>query len=312
MARPPKSADKPVSRTTKPKPRRPAAKLHPAMHCDTAFRIVARRTLKDLNANHEATCKGDATAVHQMRIALTHLRTAILFFSPMVDDPKRDQVRDELKWLNGELGLLRDLDVAIERIEAANAKQLQPVPDFQAWYQKRAAAHRQLSRALRSTRYRRLIEHSSSWIESGPWSTKRDKLAAKRRALPIGAYGAEKLGEWEEKLLKKSRKLRDMSPRKRHRLRLLNKKLNYSIEAISELFGDKRFSRQKTARKHLRRAQRSLGQLNDDVRGDALALALRREGIKTPLQFLGAKREKRLLQMAETAYRELAALKPWK
>ena len=64
--------------------------------------------------------------------------------------------------------------------------------------------------------------------------------------------------------------------------------------------------------KHLRRAQRSLGQLNDDVRGRELALALRREGVKTPLQRLGAKREKRLLRTTETAYRKLAALKPWK
>jgi CHAD domain-containing protein len=282
------------------------------MSCDTAFRIVARRALKDLNTNHEATCKGDATALHQMRIALTHLRTAILFFSPMVDDSMRDRVRDELKWLNSELGILRDLDVAIERVEAANAKQLQPVPDFEVWYQKRAEGHRQLSRALRSARYRRLIARTSSWIEDGPWSTKRDKLTAKRRAFPIGAYGAKKLGEWEEKLLKKSRKLRDVGPRKRHRLRLLNKKLNYSIEAVSELFGDKRFSRQKAAMKHLRRAQRSLGQLNDDVRGSALALALRQEGVETPPQFHGVKREKRLLRTAETAYRELAALKPWK
>jgi CHAD domain-containing protein len=282
------------------------------MSCDTAFRIVARRTLKDLSTNHEATCKGDATALHQMRIALTHLRTAILFFSPMVEDSMRDRVRDELKWLNSELGILRDLDVAIERIEAANAKQLQPVPDLEVWRQKRPEGHRQLSRALRSARYRRLIAHTSDWIESGPWSTKRDKAAATRRALPIGAYAAEKIGEWEEKLLKKSRKLRDMGPRKRHRLRLLNKKLNYSIEAVSELFGDRRFARQKAAMKHLRQAQRSLGQLNDDVRGRALALALRQEGVKTPPQLHGVKREKRLLRTAETAYRELAALKPWK
>ena len=82
------------------------------MACDTAFRIVARRHLDALNANHEATCKGDPNALHQMRLALTHLRTAILFFSPMVHDAVRDEVRDELKWLNGELGTVRDLDVA--------------------------------------------------------------------------------------------------------------------------------------------------------------------------------------------------------
>jgi len=312
MARPPKSASIAVPRAGQPKPRPPAAKLSAAMPCDTAFRIVARRCLDNLNANHEATCKGDAQALHQMRIALTHLRAAILFFSPMVDDSVRDELRVELKWLNGELGALRDLDVAIEGIEAASPKRPQALPDLRVWRQKRAEGHRQLSRSLRSARYRRLITRISSWIESGPWSTNGAKQAAKRRAIPIGTYGAEKLAEWEQKLIEKSRKLRDLGARKRHRLRLLNKKLNYSIESISELFADQRLSKQKTAMKHLRRAQRSLGRLNDNVRGRALALELHRQGVETPAQFLDGKREKRLLRTTEAAYRKLAALRPWK
>jgi len=312
MARQPKSVSKAVSRNAPRKPRRPVPKLNAAMPCDTAFRIVARRYLTALNANHDATCGGDVEALHQMRIALTHLRAAILFFSPMVDDPAREQIGDELKWLNSELGSLRDLDVAIERLKALNPKRPRSTPYVQDWLKKRAEGHRQLARSLRSARYRRLIARISSWIESGPWSTIRDKQAAKRRARPISSYSAEKLEDWEAKLFKKSRKLRDMGARKRHRLRLLNKRLNYSIEAVSELSGDKRLSRQKAVMKHLRRAQRSLGQLNDDVRGRALALALRSEGIKTPVHCLGSKREKQLLRTAETAYRKLAGLKPWK
>jgi Uncharacterized conserved protein len=99
----PKSAGKTVphakpvgQQRLSPKPR-----LNGAMACDTAFRIVARRHLDALITNREATSNGDPTALHQMRIALTHLRTAILFFSPMVEDAIRDEVRDELKWLNG-------------------------------------------------------------------------------------------------------------------------------------------------------------------------------------------------------------------
>ncbi len=86
------------------------------MACDTAFRVVGRRYLGDLTANHEAACKGDSDALHQMRVALTRLRTAIVFFSPMVADPQRTQIRDELKWLNAHLGMVRDLDVAIEQL----------------------------------------------------------------------------------------------------------------------------------------------------------------------------------------------------
>ena len=61
-------------------------RLNPAMACDTAFRIIARHCLADLAANQPATCEGDPAALHRMRIALTRLRTAIVFFSPMVAD----------------------------------------------------------------------------------------------------------------------------------------------------------------------------------------------------------------------------------
>ena len=68
---------------------------------------------------------GDAEALHQMRIALTRLRTALSFFSPMVADFRRERVRRELKWSNAHLGAVRDLDVAIERLMAINKQQPQ-------------------------------------------------------------------------------------------------------------------------------------------------------------------------------------------
>lgn len=289
-------------------PRQLAPRLNAMMACDTAFRIIARRYLGDLSANREATGKGDPAALHQMRIALTRLRTAIWFFSPMVTDPLRTRIRDELKWLNAHLGAARDLDVASERLQAIDKKQPQDQPYYRAWNEKRANSHRLLARALVSARYRRLIKDTSSWIENGPWSIKRGKQAAKERAAPIAQYGAEELTRRLEKLLKKSRKLLKMDAEKRHRLRLLNKKLSYSIGVFEDLFPDKRFSKLKAGLKHLRKAQRSLGQLNDDRRGRALAASLRRDGAHAPWHFLGPKREERLLQTAATAYRKLAAL----
>jgi len=293
-------------------PERPAPRLNPAMPCDTAFRIVARQHLARLSEQHDGACTGDPEALHQMRIALTHLRTSIVFFSPMVADPLYPQIREELKWLNRETGEVRDLDVAIARITASNPVHPQAIPGLQTWLKKRAEGHRRLARLLRSARYRRLMEQTLAWVESGPWCTKRSKQAAKERARPIADYGASKLGQWEQKLLRKSRRLVRLDARKRHRLRLLNKKLTYSIESLKELFEDKEFAKQKVALKHLRKAQRSLGQLNDNARGQALAAALRRDGVETPLQFFGAKREKNLLQATQSAYRKLAKLKPFR
>ena len=136
-----KPASKAASRSEPAQPRQdrqPIPRLNAMMACDTAFRVIARRYLGDLIANHEAACRGDPTALHQMRIALTRLRTAITFFSPMVADIERTGIRDELKWLNGHLGAVRDLDVAIERLKALNKKQPRAIPYYRSWNAKRA------------------------------------------------------------------------------------------------------------------------------------------------------------------------------
>jgi CHAD domain-containing protein len=306
-----KSGSKAASRDQRPQRqlRNAMPRLNAMMACDTAFRVVARRHLGDLTANHEATCKGDPTALHQMRMALTRLRTAILFFSPMVGDADQVRVKGELKWLNSHLGVVRDLDVAIERLQAASKRRPQAIRDYRPWNEKRAEGHRRLARTLRSTRYRRLGKVISDWIENGPWSVKKGQQATKQRTRPIASYSAEKLARWLQKLLKKSRKLPEMGTRKRHRLRLLNKKLSYSISFFEDLFPDQRFSRQQAALRHLRKAQKSLGQLNDDANSQSLAAALQRDGVPAPSQFISPKREKQLIRTAATAYRKLAAQK---
>lgn len=279
----------------------------PVMTCDTVFRVVARRCLGDLTANHAATCRGDPEALHQMRIALARLRTAISFFSSMVADSKQREIRAELKWLHTELGAVRDLDVAIGRLEAAHQ---QRPHGCRPWKAKRAQAYRRLARALRSARYRRLIKNASGWIENGLWSTNTRKHASKERVSSVAVYSAGKLMRWRQKLLKKSCKFRDMSAKKRHRLHLMNKKLYYSTEFFEDLFRKEGPTRQRAELKHLRQAQKALGQLNDDANGESLAATLQRDRVHAPLQFAGRKREKRLLRSAAATYRKLAALKP--
>jgi CHAD domain-containing protein len=289
----------------------PRSRLDPSTPCDRAFRILAWRFLGHLTANQAATCAGDPKALHQMRMALTRLRTAISFFSPMAADPKRANIKCELKWLNTHLGAARDLDVAIERLKANNKQRLQALQYHRSLENKRAKSHRHLTAALRSARYRRLIDDAYRWTENGAWSTKKGKQA-RARTSPIAAYSARKLMRWQEKLLKKSRKLRDMGTKRRHRLRLANKKLFYSTEFFGELFSDQ-FSRQQAALKHLRQAQKSLGQLNDDANGRSLVAALKRDGVRTALlgfQFLRPEHKKRLIRKATKTYRRLETLKP--
>lgn len=312
MSRPTTSST--AAARAKPATRRNAlpGRLSPGMACDTAFRIIARRHLDAVLAQHDGTCRGDPDALHQIRIALTHLRTAIRFFSPMVDDTHRPHVWAELKWLNGQLGLVRDLDVAIERVVAESGDELAVIAELQHWDEKRAESHRLLARALQSARYRRLVEETSAWIESGPWSTRRSKEAFRLRRCSLADHATARLTEWEATLLRKARKLRKLDVEKRHRLRLLNKRLTYSIESLTDLFDDDTLTKQKSILKQLRKAQRSLGQLNDDARGQALAASLNGAGPEAGIRFLDRKREKKLLRTASTAYRKLDKAKPFR
>jgi CHAD domain-containing protein len=312
MARPTRSSKatagaKPAaSRATLP------VRLSAGMACDTAFRIIARRHFAAVLAQHKGTCGGDPEALHQIRIALTHLRTAIRFFSPMVDDALRPKVWAELKWLNGQLGMVRDLDVAIERVVAEAGDELAVIAELRHWDEKRAESHRLLARALQSARYRRLVEQTSSWIEGGPWSTRRSKEAIRLRRCPLADHATAQLTEWEKTLLKKARKLRKLDVEKRHKLRILNKRLTYSIESLEDLFGEKSLTKQKSILKQLRRAQKSLGQLNDDARGQTLAASLNEAVPEAGIRFLDRKRQKKLLQTASTAYRKLDKAKPFR
>jgi CHAD domain-containing protein len=295
-------------RRAQPRRQQPAPPLHAAMACDTAFRIVAGHYLRDLTAHHQATCEGDVDAVHQMRLALTRLRTAIAFFLPMVGGPQQARLGEELKWLNTHLGAVRDLDVAIERLKEIYKRR--PRAEYRSWSRERAESQRRLTRALRSARYRRLNNSIADWIEKGSWATKRGRQAATSRACPVTEYSARKLMRWREKLIKKSRKLEAIGPRKRHQLRLMNKRFSYAIEAVTGLVSAGDSSRLRTTLKVLRRAQRSLGQLNDDARCRSLATTLGQSSDELSQIFLGARREKRLMRTAAAAYEKLAELKP--
>ncbi|MDE2062993.1 MAG: CHAD domain-containing protein, partial [Bradyrhizobium sp.] len=129
--------------------------------CQAAFRAIATEYLHQLTAQHKGTSAGESESLHAMRVALTRLRTTIALFSPMVEGDDRVRLAAELKWLHAHLGIVRDLDVALERL----AKIEQPGDAIErAWRNERAACQRHLSRALSSPRYRRLIRDLSAWI----------------------------------------------------------------------------------------------------------------------------------------------------
>ena len=97
-----------------------------------------------------------------------------------------------------------------------------------------------------------------------------------------------------------------------HQLRLKNKRLSYGIEAAANLVPDSEIQAHQATLKLLRKAQRSLGQLNDDTRRRSLAAALGEDKTGASHLLLKPKQKKLLLRKATEAYDELADVKPLK
>ncbi|HLJ00163.1 MAG TPA: CHAD domain-containing protein [Bradyrhizobium sp.] len=281
--------------------------LQDGMTCEVAFRTMAMHYLHQLTARHLAALAGGLDAVHAMRVALTRLRTSILFFAPMLAGAEQVQLIAELKWLNAHLGMVRDLDVALERLAKSKKRQTKV---RKTWIQERTACHRLLARALRSARYRRLIGDVTAWVAQGDWTRSSHSKDREQRAQPVTSYSTRKLKDWRKKLLKKSRKLEDVGAKKRHRLRLINKRMSYATESVTYLIPAAEVAIQKATLKLLRKAQRSLGRLNDDERFHSLVATLGESKATGGGLLLGLRQKKRLLRRAASAYDELSELEP--
>ena len=104
----------------------------------------------------------DTEELHQMRVATRRLRAFLRAGRDLLDPAWADPVRPELKWLGGELGAVRDLDVLIERL-AEEVESLGPDASegrklLRALVGERRKSRRALLAALDSERYFALLD----------------------------------------------------------------------------------------------------------------------------------------------------------
>jgi CHAD domain-containing protein len=104
-------------------------------------------------------------AVHKMRVAVRRLRSALATYRKLLDRSVTDPLRDELRWLGGVLGPVRDAEVTREELREAAAAQPRALvvgPVARRIDRTLGAEHREAHRRalaeLRSERYLRLLD----------------------------------------------------------------------------------------------------------------------------------------------------------
>ena len=242
--------------------------LTPESSRQAAFQAVARACLHQLVGNLPAMQDGDPEALHQMRVALRRLRAATSLFADMLLDPQTQEMNAEFKWISGELGPARELDVFIKRVvkPIADGKPNEPGMAVltKELRHKREDAFARAQAAIESARFRALVLAIAEWMESGDWTRNADDFARALRERPIAAAAADELRRRRKKILQRGARLNEIDPQRRHKLRIRAKKLRYASEFFADAFPDKKaVRRRKEFVAALEKLQDALGDLTD-------------------------------------------------
>ncbi|MGW1068282.1 CYTH and CHAD domain-containing protein [Streptomyces aureus] len=145
---------------------------------DEVLRYVDQqaRTMVDIDP---AVRRDLPDAVHKMRVTCRRLRSTLRSYRSVLDREVTDPIREELKWLGGELGAARDQEVLAERL----GSRIRALPRelllgrvearLQEWNVTHTTeAHQRALDTLRSPRYLKLLNSLTALAEQPPLARK--------------------------------------------------------------------------------------------------------------------------------------------
>lgn len=233
----------------------------------TAFSAVAAACLRQFRLNEARLLDGDQAAapLHQARVALRRLRTALSLFRPLLaGDPRLGRFAAELRELAGLLGRVRDVDVLL----AGGDEALRP-----RLAEARAARFAAVRARLEASATRRLMLDLAEWLAVGEWRVRpADPEAAREEAVP---FAAALLDRRRRRLKRRGRGLAGLDDEARHRVRIEAKKLRYAAEFFGGLWTGKKARRRAAAfADAIEALQDELGRLNDLAHAPAVLAEL--------------------------------------
>jgi len=260
-----------------------AIELPHDMPANAAFQSIASACLRQIVANKPAILAGDPEGIHQMRIGLRRLRAAISLFSDLVADANTAPIKAELKWLTTELGSAREFDVFLSKVVAPLQKRHARLAGMRSLSrdlaERRNAAISRATEAVASKRFRDLTLDVAAWLETGRWREPQDKQLRERGETPIEIVARAQLSRRWKKIRKRGRRLAELDPQGRHKLRIQTKKLRYATEFYKSVFtGKKKEKRGDAFLAALKDMQDRFGELNDIVVHEKLTAGM----AKTP------------------------------
>ena len=234
-------------------------RLHHDVSAHAALKQIVWECLTHLQGNQDMVLKGvDIEGVHQMRVALRRLRSALNVFRQIVSKQCCANIVEELHWITGVLGYARDLDVFIIQTLPPLLQQLSSQPSLillnEKAVQAKQKAYVNVREALSSQRYQRMILTLGDWLENERWR--------ETKAIEYGAFDIAQvmLTKRHKQLKQCGERLIHGHPEERHAVRIAAKKLRYSVEFFKGLYPK---AKKQDFHKALDKLLSILGKLND-------------------------------------------------
>ncbi len=205
-------------------------------------------------------------AVHKMRVAVRRTRSALATYRRLLDRDVTDPLRDELKWLGGVLGPVRDAEVMRDHLREEAAAQprsavIGPVTRRidRTLVDQHREAHKKAVVEMRSDRYLRLLDALDAIAGGSALKGKRvDRSARKQLPKAVRKAFGRMLGYVAQARAAASAEEAD---RLLHEVRKAAKRVRYAAESVRPVFGSDANDLAKT----MEQLQDVLGEHQDSV-----------------------------------------------
>ena len=292
-----------------------ASPLIPCMDAATGFQAILADTLGQLLANEPGTRLGEEPEyLHQMRVAVRRLRSALNLFGAGLPPAAIGPVIEAVRGLGRDLGAARDWDVFVLGSLAGARAAFADHPGIAvlaaACEEHRRLANQQVRELLESPDYGRLLLRLSAWMAVQPWRQGGDELGR-----PLDEFAAVVLERCQRRVRKRGRNLAGLTAEERHRLRIAVKKLRYAADFMAPLYPPRQVA---AYLRSLSRLQDVFGALNDHATAMRLLenVALELPGAEQQ-QALGlvwgwiARAAQQELERLPKAWNEFAGIRPF-
>ncbi|HEU4351183.1 MAG TPA: CHAD domain-containing protein [Burkholderiales bacterium] len=225
-----------------------------------AFHAIFTAALTQAGANARGVAHGrDPEYLHQMRVGLRRLRSALLAFRDLVPKKAAQPLAQRLRGLMPHLGAARDWDVFTEGLVHLGTQEPERAPLIAPLLAlaraKRGVARRRARMAAASPGLQSFMLRALRWVNAAPW-----KDTAESAEGSLGAFAAAALDRVHRKSLAQAQDIDWADAERRHRLRICMKRLRYACDFFASSFAGA------AARPYIKRLaalQDILGELND-------------------------------------------------